>query len=185
MAYNYVTDLVKKIQGRNSLGMAANVLNQNLPGFVSDQQARGQQTSFLSPEQFSKLFAQMTQPAINSLNTQYNRGIGDLRARNTANFASRGQLFGGSLTGANARGEADLLEALMNQIGQITGSAGAQLGLRDIELGAGRQAQSQQLLAAILQQILQGQYGLRAAELSKPDQPTFSLGVPGIGGISF
>lgn len=135
------------------------------------------QSTYMTPEQFSNLFRQLTAPAIDTLGRQY-----DAQSRGLSrDFANRGQLFGGSLTGAQAQLGAGHEKALSDLLSGVSG----QLGTLDLQLGAQRQAQATQLLQALLSQILGGEYGIRAAQAGRPKQPGFSLSVPGIGGISF
>lgn len=136
-----------------------------------------QQNTFMTPEQFSTLFRQLTSPAIDTLSRQYGQQSRAL----SANFANRGQLFGGSLTGAQAQ----LGVGNQQAIADLLANVGGQLGQLDLQLGSQRQAQATQLLQALLSQILGGEYGMQAARAGRPKQPGFSLGIPGIGGISF
>ncbi len=156
-------------------------INSNLPGLRESLEGRRNQNTFLTPEQFSNLFRQRTQPAIDTLTTLFNRQLGEGRSRLASNFASRGQLFGGSLTGAQAKFESGQNENFLNQIQQLLGQAGSDLGTLDLQLGAQKQLQGDELLVRILQTLLGGQSAERAAKAGKPS----GLNIAGIGGISF
>lgn len=120
--------------------------------FISDAFNRLGQNTFLTPEQMSKFIAQLSAPGIANLQEQFgiqSRGL-------SSQFANRGQLFGGSLTGAQAqlgagfgRGLSDFLSGITNQVGQL-----------DLQLGAQRQLAAQQALNSILQQLLGGEFQL-------------------------
>lgn len=136
-----------------------------------------QQNTFMTPEQLSTLMGQLTQPAIDTLSRQFgsqSRGL-------ASSFANRGNLFGGSLTGAQAQLGTGHQQALSDLFANV----GGQLGQTNLQLGAQRQMQATQLLQALLSQILGGEYGVQAARAGRGKQPGFSLGIPGIGGISF
>jgi hypothetical protein len=117
-------------------------------------QLRGQsqQQTYFTPQQYSTIFRQMTAPGVAGLEEQF----GQQMQRGASNFASRGQLFGGSLTGLQAQLGAGQGRALSDLFSNV----GGQLGLRDIELGAQQRSQSEALMAQIMQAILGGQLQL-------------------------
>lgn len=135
------------------------------------------QNTYMTPEQFSTLFRQLTAPAIDTLGRQYGAQSRNL----AASFANRGQLFGGSLTGAQAQLGAGHEKALSDLLAGV----GGQLGTLDLQLGAQRQAQATQLLQALFSQILGGEYGVAAARAGRPKQG-FDFGglFSGLGGLA-
>ncbi len=138
-----------------------------------------QQNTFMTPEQLSTLMGQLTRPAIDTLSRQFGQ-----QSRGLAQgFANRGNLFGGSLTGAQAQLGTGHQQALSDLFSNV----GGQLGQTNLQLGAQRQMQATQLLQALLSQILGGEYGIAAAAAGKQKTGGFGIDTPfggfNIGGI--
>lgn len=135
-----------------------------------------QQNTFMTPEQLSTLMGQLTQPAIDTLTSnfgQQQRGL-------ASSFANRGNLFGGSLTGAQAQLGTGFQRALSNLFSNV----GGQLGQTNLQLGAQRQMQANQLLNELFSQILGGEYGIAAARAGRPPGGSFGETLMGLGGLA-
>ena len=132
------------------------------------------QNTYLSPEQYLKLFQQLTAPAEARLGQQY----GQQQRGLASSFANRGNLFGGSLTGAQAQLGTGYNQALSDLFSNV----GGQLGQLDLTLGAQRQGQAMQLIQALLSQILGGEYSIKAAKAGKPSEGLGGV-LGGLGGL--
>lgn len=161
----------------NPVDIGKYIFGQDIFGQLGNLRNVQSQNTYMTPEQMSGLINRLTAPAIDTLGRQY----GQQRQQIFSDYAGRGQLFGGSLTGAQTQLGANYDKAISDLFSNVSG----QLGTLDLQLGAQRQSQAMQLLQALFSQILGGEQNRLAALAGRPKQPSFSLSVPGIGGISF
>lgn len=137
-------------------------------------QANAQQNTYMTPDQFGRLFQQMTQPAVDTLSRQYQQSYG--QAQN--DFANRGSLYGGSLTGALGQLGAQHTQNLQDLLSNV----GGQLGNTNLQLGAQRQMGAQNNMADIVKMILQGGYGLHQQSMqNRQSNRGAALGAAGAG----
>lgn len=106
------------------------------------------------------------------------------RQRLISDYAGRGQLYGGSLTGAQARFESGLGEEYLASQSKILNDIISYLTQQDVNLGFQRSSQAQQLIDALIRQYIGGQFGILGAEAGKQKRGFgFSIGLPGGAGI--
>ena len=157
-------------------------INSRLPDFFS----QANQKTYLTPAEFTRYLQERTKPATDILGRQFGEAYG----RTVGDFTSRGQLYGGSLTGALGQLEGGYGQNLSDILSRMTAS----LGEQDLSLGAQRSGQylaagqnQQQMLLSLFQAILGGQYGIAGAKAGRPSawgQIASGLGSTALAGAS-
>lgn len=108
----------------------------------------------MTPQELAGYIRDLSSPMRGARDSSVRRSISD--------FAGRGMLFGGSVTGAEAMADASYEEEL--------GKLSSQLGLQNRELGFQGQQSARQMLFALLNQIIGGQFGVQGAAAGIPRQ---------------
>lgn len=130
------------------------------------QSQRGSRTYF-TPAEYARLQQDLTAQPLAELERGFGRRLAEGRGRLTSEYAARGNLFGGSLTGAQARLESGLGEEYLAGRGRILSDVTGRLTEQDIMLGFQQQQQARQLIDALLRQYLGGQFNVLSANASR------------------
>ena len=165
-AWEMVGRLGRESRTRKLLGPGKQLFGE-FGDYLKGLQGQAGERTYFTPAEIARLQQDLTAQPLSELERGFGRRLSEGRGRLTSEYAARGNLFGGSLTGAQARLESGLGEEYLAGRSRILGDVTGRITEQDIMLGFQKQQQAQQLIDALLRQYMGGQFNILSANAGK------------------